>query len=318
MQEVKSLTSQLAYTYSANRKAVRPFASLLFTSLDGRTKERMDGMNNSAYKRWVGAEWWEEGYKRLWEGKLHLEEGTTEAKERSEESVEAEGIEREMKPPKQRQPSKAEKKTVVYLTADSEEELTELKEGETYIIGGIVDHNRYKVSAVNTRLYAHLFGIWATCIVCRLLRNIFLIRPIRIPRGSELRTPSPQNLCLNKSKEHGIRSARLPIGTYLAEMRTRKVLTVNQTFEILLKWVETRDWEQALHSVMPKRKFNTEGRWRGGGASSSKGGEGVAEDEGADGEAREVDGGGDVQVVDVADMEGDIGDDIDGAVDRLL
>lgn len=35
---------------------------------------------------------------------------------------------------------------VVYLTADSEEELTELKPEEVYIIGGICDHNRYKVN----------------------------------------------------------------------------------------------------------------------------------------------------------------------------
>ena len=76
VQEVKSLTSQLAYTYSANRKAVHPFSSLLFSGLDGRTKARMDSMNNSAYKRWVGAEWWEEGYERLWEGKQDSEEGT--------------------------------------------------------------------------------------------------------------------------------------------------------------------------------------------------------------------------------------------------
>ncbi len=34
---------------------------------------------------------------------------------------------------------------VVYLTADSSEVLEELKEGETYIIGGICDHNHYKV-----------------------------------------------------------------------------------------------------------------------------------------------------------------------------
>jgi len=26
-------------------------------------------------------------------------------------------------------------------------------------------------------------------------------------------------------------------------------------FEILVKWVETRDWEEALYSVIPKRKF---------------------------------------------------------------
>jgi tRNA (guanine9-N1)-methyltransferase len=38
-------------------------------------------------------------------------------------------------------------------------------------------------------------------------------------------------------------------------MPTRKVLTVNQVFEIMIKWVETRDWEKALYDVMPKRKF---------------------------------------------------------------
>lgn len=109
-----------------------------------------------------------------------------------------------------------------------------------------------------------------------------------------------QNLCLDKSKEHNIRSARLPIGTYLAEMRTRKVLTVNQTFEILLKWVETRDWEQALYSVMPKRKFNTEGRRRGKGATSSKGGDSADED--AEGEGSETAEGG-ARVIDVAILE---------------
>ena len=26
-------------------------------------------------------------------------------------------------------------------------------------------------------------------------------------------------------------------------------------FEILIKWVETRDWELSLYAVIPKRKF---------------------------------------------------------------
>ena len=37
------------------------------------------------------------------------------------------------------------------------------------------------------------------------------------------------------------------------------MLTVNQVFEILIKWVETKDWEQSLYSVIPKRKFQQEG-----------------------------------------------------------
>ena len=97
---------------------------------------------------------------------------------------------------------------------------------------------------------------------------------------------APQNLCFNKAEASGIRSARLPIGTYLASLKTRKVLTVNQTFEILLKWVETRDWEQALEAVIPKRKFN-EGRKRGTRTESdTKSEENVVDD--ADMEATEV------------------------------
>lgn len=38
-------------------------------------------------------------------------------------------------------------------------------------------------------------------------------------------------------------------------MKTRKVLTVNQVFEILVHWNENRNWEEAIYSVMPKRKF---------------------------------------------------------------
>lgn len=64
-----------------------------------------------------------------------------------------------------------------------------------------------------------------------------------------------QNLCLDKAKESGIRTARLPIGQYLASLPTRKVLTVNQVFEIMVKWVETRSWEEALNAIVPKRKF---------------------------------------------------------------
>lgn len=51
----------------------------------------------------------------------------------------------------------AHRASVVYLTADSEEELIELKEGEIYVIGGICDHNRYKVCTLKK---PHtLFGI---------------------------------------------------------------------------------------------------------------------------------------------------------------
>ncbi|TFY56771.1 hypothetical protein EVJ58_g7434 [Rhodofomes roseus] len=274
--EVRSLVSQLAYTYSANRKAEQPFEHLLFTSLNGRTFTRMEGMSNAAYKRWVNAEWWTEGYERLWE-QSEAANGESLSNEQASTISEGEGTQKgagqvndqkenvegvyapaaigaaESKAEqarrtrgdrdRQKAPSTAPKESVVYLTADSQDELTELKEGETYIIGGICDHNRYK------------------------------------------------NLCFDKAESSGIRSARLPIGTYLASLKTRKVLTVNQTFEILLNWVETRDWEQALEAVIPKRKFNNEGRKRGG----KVGREGDA--------AKDGEGDEDEIVVDAAEME---------------
>ncbi|KAI6024485.1 guanine-1-methyltransferase-domain-containing protein [Pisolithus marmoratus] len=194
--EINSLTSQLAYTYSANRRASHAFSSLLFTSVNGRTKQRLDAMNDAGYRRWSNTEWWENSYERIWTqssspSQPPFDELTDAPTDSSAEiTADADDLRR----------------SVIYFTADSEHEILELKEGETYVIGGICDHNRYK------------------------------------------------NLCLNKANASQIRHARLPIGRYIS-LATRKVLTVNQVVEILLKWVETRDWEQAFWAVIPKRKF---------------------------------------------------------------
>ena len=132
------MTSQLAYTYNANKKASSPFTSLLFTSLNGRTFTRLESMSDAAYKRWKDTEWWHEGYERLWEGKSGevVSETADEGKADEGDIVETEVA---------KSAQTAPQNSVVYLTADSNDELSELKEGETYIIGGICDHNRYKV-----------------------------------------------------------------------------------------------------------------------------------------------------------------------------
>lgn len=82
-------------------------------------------------------------------------------------------------------------------------------------------------------------------------------------------------------------------------MKTRKVLTVNQTFEILVKWVETRDWEQALYSVMPKRKFDNKA------ATSKKDGDHITTDA-----EDEVDVERAVQVLRAEELEEDIDVDL--------
>ncbi|KAH9482346.1 tRNA (guanine(9)-N1)-methyltransferase [Psilocybe cubensis] len=230
--EIKSLCSQLAYTHSANRQASFPF-SLIFTSLNGRTYDRLQSLGDASYTRWANTKWWSESYDRLWNDQQILSVANEPIEQEVEDVSSAIdttyakdlGVAPEASVGESSLPNTSitlstsiPKDKIVYLTADTEDELIELKPDEVYIIGGIVDHNRYK------------------------------------------------NLCLNKANESGVRTARLPIGRYLASLPTRKVLTVNQVFEILVKWVETKDWEESLYSVIPKRKFVQGGK--GGKATS--------------------------------------------------
>ncbi|KAL9224777.1 hypothetical protein vseg_000782 [Gypsophila vaccaria] len=97
------------------------------------------------------------------------------------------------------------KESLVYLTADSETVLEDLDPKKMYIIGGIVDRNRWK------------------------------------------------GITMKKAEEQGIQTAKLPIGNYL-KMSSSQVLTVNQVVEILLKYLEIRDWKESFFQVIPQRK----------------------------------------------------------------
>ncbi|PPD66998.1 hypothetical protein GOBAR_AA25362 [Gossypium barbadense] len=101
------------------------------------------------------------------------------------------------------------KDDLVYLTADSETVLHELDPTKVYIVGGLVDRNRWK------------------------------------------------GITMKKAEEQGIHTAKLPIGAYM-KMSSSQVLTVNQVIEILLKFLETKDWKDSFFQVIPQRK-RTEG-----------------------------------------------------------
>ncbi|KAF9161289.1 tRNA (guanine(9)-N(1))-methyltransferase [Actinomortierella ambigua] len=100
---------------------------------------------------------------------------------------------------------------IVYLSADSPNVISTLDPGTCYVLGGIVDKNRY-------------------------------------PR-----------LCQEKAEKLGIETAQLPIGEYI-KMSSRRVLTVNQVLEILVQFVETKDWKEAFLKVIPQRKLE-EKKW---------------------------------------------------------
>ncbi|CAF1067970.1 unnamed protein product [Didymodactylos carnosus] len=64
---------------------------------------------------------------------------------------------------------------------------------------------------------------------------------------------SRKGLCYQIANDKKWKHVRLPIDEYL-KMNTRKVLTCNHVFEILLNYIEMKNWKQALQKFIPKRK----------------------------------------------------------------
>ncbi|XP_067409939.1 tRNA methyltransferase 10 homolog A isoform X2 [Emydura macquarii macquarii] len=62
-----------------------------------------------------------------------------------------------------------------------------------------------------------------------------------------------KGITYKKALEQGIGHAQLPLGNFV-KMNSRKVLAVNHVFEIILCYLEKRDWKEAFFSVLPQRK----------------------------------------------------------------
>lgn len=62
-----------------------------------------------------------------------------------------------------------------------------------------------------------------------------------------------KSMCYDLALKNGLAHYHLPINKYLS-MKTRPVLTVNQVFQIICKYLECREWKKAFMSTLPKRK----------------------------------------------------------------
>ncbi|KFO88808.1 tRNA methyltransferase 10 A, partial [Buceros rhinoceros silvestris] len=62
-----------------------------------------------------------------------------------------------------------------------------------------------------------------------------------------------KGITYKQAVEQGIGHAQLPLGNFV-KMNSRKVLAVNHVFEIILAYLEKRDWKEAFFCVLPQRK----------------------------------------------------------------
>ncbi|KAL2019950.1 hypothetical protein VTK56DRAFT_9042 [Thermocarpiscus australiensis] len=99
-----------------------------------------------------------------------------------------------------------------------------------------------------------------------------------------------KGLCYKRAREYKVRTAKLPIGEYMA-MQSRYVLTTNQVVEIMAKWLECGDWGKAFLDVIPKRKGGIlkSGESSNGSAKDEKDSSGEEEDSAMEAAAAEAD-----------------------------
>ncbi|KAL1635248.1 tRNA (guanine(9)-N(1))-methyltransferase [Diplodia intermedia] len=150
--EMKSLGQQITRSYSDNRNSAYR-AHLCISSFGGNLKERFDGLLNQHYKSWKGFRAFEEDFVEVAEkakgwmkdlregGRLAgtlAEIADRDRKRKAEEGTAGEGGAVEAASGDEKEGE------VVYLSSEGTETLHELKPYSTYIIGGLVDKNRYK------------------------------------------------------------------------------------------------------------------------------------------------------------------------------
>ncbi|PLW30112.1 hypothetical protein PCASD_16736 [Puccinia coronata f. sp. avenae] len=210
--EIISLDRQIAHSYSINRKANVQFESLLCTSFNGRLSERFV-KNDSQYLKWKSVQFTSQslddivsrrntGVESTGETSSSSSSSSSQDKEKMEIAINQDGHH-----PREEDTPQDPPKNVIYLTADSENVLTCIEPNKVYVIGALVDRNRYK------------------------------------------------NLCLDLAVQHNFQHAQLPINQYFSQLKTRKVLTVNQVLEILVSYLDNQDWEKAFERVIPSRKL---------------------------------------------------------------
>ena len=118
----KSMVRQIVDLYSINKESSNPFRVILY----GVGKQIKEGLIKSNYENWIGIEiYFKEDYPSF---DKFIEEILYKDDKKSLNDI---------------------KKNIYYLSADSENNIEDIDNNATYIIGGIVDRNKYKGLSLN-------------------------------------------------------------------------------------------------------------------------------------------------------------------------
>jgi len=113
----KSMVRQIVDLYSINKESSNPFRAILY----GVGKQIKEGLEKSNYENWIGIEvYFKEDFSTF---DKFIEQILYKNDKRPLDDI---------------------KKNIFYLTADSENIIENIDNNATYIIGGIVDRNKYK------------------------------------------------------------------------------------------------------------------------------------------------------------------------------
>jgi len=119
---IKSMVRQIVDLYSINKISANPFRVILY----GVGKQIKEGLEKSDYKNWIGIEiYFKEDFPSF---DKFIEEVLYKDDKRTLNDI---------------------KNNIYYLSADSENNINNIDNQSTYIIGGIVDRNKYKGLSLN-------------------------------------------------------------------------------------------------------------------------------------------------------------------------
>ena len=118
----KSMVRQITDLYAINRSSSNPFRLILY----GVGKQIKEGLKKASYENWLGIEiYYKEDYPTF---DKFIQEVLYKDDKKDLKEI---------------------KKSIYYLSADSENNIEILDNNATYIIGGIVDRNKYKFLSLN-------------------------------------------------------------------------------------------------------------------------------------------------------------------------